>query len=487
MNKKIKQVLVAALALVMCAGALLYDPLPAFAKTYSHSLTFKSYKSELTYLDMVENESDVLPVSIVYKNGSNKVCTLAYFSLGPFGLNTSGHYLDYTASRDGEQIISSSMDCIGSLVAYSSKIYYVYARYITPDSNDFDAFVNSSTCVVKSLESTNVGTYIDMAGEFETYFTGDVANAIYDALNGKKNDDVQWNDSTSVYENAVDELGYIQNITTATKNVNLMHANQHSIPVIKFSFSTTTSTGKKIYEEGMDVQYMLTARSFESESDYSQKNVYKSAKSDLFFVSKNPNIYDEENSLNKGFFNFSAASDTWQSMHSELKDGMSFFANMVYDREFFIRPIYKESIFAPIKYGGWSRVVIDALGKTHVIEGTVEGGENNPDATPDSDGQLDDANNQYDSDHKVGSGDNESDAESNSKDASDISVSDFVDSFKDFDLSSLGNILNQLGEAASAFADLLGVVFGWMPTWVRGSLIAAVCIWIFMLIKRAIF
>lgn len=481
MNKKIKQAVAIALALVMCTGALLHNPHPVMAAEQYPVLSNGFVFSDIShngggydgyirnwYISNLESTDAVYALAYYDSCDEHDVTVHAFqyyylFSVSAFSFDRTIE-VDSNGTTQKEEVVtnhfSSVTDRTGTL------------------KGCFCSF--SVSKVGQKVMDYPIG-YDAYKGNLSAY---EVMNKI---LAGEDVDGLDAGDTSSIYENAVEELGYIQNITTATKNVNLMHANQHSIPVIKFSFSTTTSTGKKIYEEGMDVQYMLTARSFESESDYSQKNVYKSAKSDLFFVSKNPNIYDEENSLNKGFFNFSAASDTWQSMHSDLKDGMSLFANMVYDREFFIRPVYKESVFAPIKYGGWSRVVIDAFGKTHVIEGTVEGGENNPDATPDSDGQLDDANNQYDSDHKVGSGDNESDAESNSKDASDISVSDFVDSFKNFDLSSLGNILNQLGDAASAFADLLGVVLGWMPTWVRGSLIAAVCIWIFMLIKRAIF
>lgn len=483
MNKKIKQVIAIALALVMCAGALLSDPFRVyadkpFADVVDGFVPFSYFPtSHTTSITGVTQNEFVLSDNSSFGRYCFCVCYsnvnqyhIYVFDDGSF----SGEYQYAVRQYIGDVYTDDARSMKVSNISYNGHAYSICDLGYFVDYGSDDSW----KCHVPMIT-------------LEEY-TGNLSDLGYlvDACVQGQWEGIGWTNpegSSSTYEDAVDELGYIQNITTATKNVNLMYANQHSIPVIKFSFSTTTSTGKKIYEEGMDVQYMLTARSFESESDYSQKNVYKSAKSDLFFVSKNPNIYDEENSLNKGFFNFSAASDTWQSMHSEIKDGMSLFANMVYDREFFIRPVYRESIFAPIKYGGWSRVEIDAFGKTHVIEGTIEGGENNPDATPDSDGQLDNSNNQYDSDHKIGSGDNESDAESNSKDASDILGSDFVDSFKDFDLSSLSNILGQLGNAASAFADLLGVVFGWMPTWVRGSLIAAVCIWIFMLIKRAIF
>lgn len=478
MNKKIKQVIAIALALVMCAGALLYAPHPVMAAELYPVLS-----NGFVFSDIDHNGGDwngfIREFYVSNLESTDAVYALAYYDSS----------LDFNATKkpQGYYLFSKSkfsfdwtvnLNSNGSSHKDESSTSHYSA--VLDNTATLKGYFYPFSCLQTATKITDYPIGYDLSkGDLSAY---EVMNII---LSGDTLDGIDFGGS-STYQDAVDELGYIQNITTATKNVNLAHANQHSIPVIKFSFSTTTSTGKKIYEEGMDVQYMLTARSFESESDYSQKNVYKSAKSDLFFVSENPNIYDEKNSLNKGFFNFSAASDTWQSMYSDLKYGMSFFANIVYDREFFIRPVYRESIFSPIKYGGWSRVVIDAFGKTHVIEGTIQGGENNPDATPDSDGKLDESNNQYDSDHKIGSGNNESDAESNSKDASDIFGSDFVDSFKDFDLSSLSNILGQLGEAASAFADLIGVVFGWMPTWVRGSLIAAVSIWILMLIKRAI-
>ncbi len=398
MNKNNKQVVALALAFFVGFSVFFSAPSSVFASDLSYSLSYwgNADGSSLINLDFIYScSSDVFMIGVPYKINNQKSCTYMFVSLSPFQANSKGHFLSTTYS--GGTNFSVNSDNWGSF----DRFYYNFFAYYICSQNDFSykTFYDAVPYHITCLQDMNVGSGIDTLEEFKEYFSGEVADAIYSLLNGCPNENVE-SSSSSMYVNAVDELGYIQNITTATKNVNLMNANQHSIPVIKFSFSTTTSTGKKIYEEGMDVQYMLTARSFESESDYSQKNVYKSAKSDLFFVSKNPNIYDEENSLNKGFFNFSAASDTWQSMYSDLKDGMSLFANMVYDREFFIRPVYRESIFSPIKYGGWSRVVIDAFGKTHVIEGTVEGGENNPSAVPDSDGQLDDDNNQYDSDHK---------------------------------------------------------------------------------------
>lgn len=474
---------------VLCCILLCsFDIHKVFADTvYLHPVTHYDPDKDSNYTVTYEykNSGNVMTASVLYKNGSYDACTTLAVSLTPF-IPINGCYVNIYHHNSHLGSNKTAVLTSGDLSIYVCFLTY-YSSIINCDFNDL---IYSSDAIVRTCQFDDFDTYVDTEDEINKYFSGSIANVLGQMLFMNKSEGLEWiNGGPSDNENAVDEIGYLQNISCVTNNIDV--SSSHTIPVLKFSFSTTTSTGKKLYDDGMDVQYMLTAQSYDGKSAFDSRTVCKSAKSDLFLLSDNEHVYDDShlNSLNTGTLWFSSTSDTWQNMYSEIKDGLSAFSNMYFERQFFLRPIYRENVHAPVQYGGWSRVTINTDGSIDVEDGFIPQSDENPDSSPGSDGNLDNVTNEYKGEHSIGSGDNLDDAESNSKEWDKVfdSVDDIMDTFDEFDIRSLDDIFNQLSQSVKGFANLFSIVFSWVPQWLQYSIIAAISIWVFMLIKKAIF
>lgn len=474
MNKKNKQAVAIALALVMCAGALLYDPHPV----------------------MAAEQYPVLSNGFVFSDISHNG--------GGYDGYIRNWYISNLESTDAVYALAYYDSCdIHDATTHAPQYYYLFSN----SAFSFDRTIeldSNGTAQKDEIATNHFSSVTDRTGTLKGYFcpfsVSKVGQKItdypigYDAykgdlsayevmniiLSGDLLDGLDFGNS-STYEDAVDELGYLQNV--AFKSVRVASTTEPPIiylPIDRFTFSNTTTKDVLMNDVDYDVEYFIVHRSYASKSDYDKKNIYKKSWSDLYYLSKQEHVFNEStvNSIDNGvlWYYFDSDSSSWVS---KISEGLNR-TYAVYSSIVFMRPIKRDG--NSLKCGGWTKIDFDLNNSPHVTNGHNPFDDNNPQGMPDEDGNFGDIDSEKDIDYDIGYGDNVDDAANDNS-----NIDDIIDFVNDFDLSSLSNILSQLGEAASAFADLLGVVFGWMPTWVRGSLIAAVCIWIFMLIKRAIF
>lgn len=472
MNKKIKQAVAIALALVMCAGALLHDPHPVMAAEQYPVLSNGFVFSDIShngggYDGYIRNwyisnlESTDAVYALAYYDSCDAHDATAHAPQYYYLFSSSAFSFDRTIKVDPngttqkDEIVTNHFSSVTDHTGTLKGCFYPFSvskvgQKITDYPIGYDAYKGN-------LSAYEVMNKI-LAGEDIDGIDGGISSYERDTSLGALQD-IDYRKIYTKKNGLADKLFY------------------------RFTWNRKTSTDVDLSLDGYDVLYYWECYSIEktftgkikqSDSLFTDKKLVKGTQDNYYTILQNAyegqlydiykKVYDTQPAITKDF-------DVITVLH--------------------VAPAYKDSIFAPIKYGLWSHVTFDNAGTARTVQETVSdlkdgnGLEAGFDIeTENEDGTSDTTHNK----NTVGVGNDVDEAVNNSDHGNDtIFDSDFVDSFKDFDLSSLGNILNQLGDAASAFADLLGVVFGWMPTWVRGSLIAAVCTWIFMLIKRAIF
>ena len=471
MNKKIKQVLVIALALALLLGfgSFVSDPCEVMAA--ERFQPFSDIKVDLQIDEVNQVSDDML-------RSQRFVDSFSDSNIKLFGIKQNGFIHVYAASLastsftyrnvqwyKGEMTSSESKNVsLSNKTSYESSCYFYNDFWAIPSSSDvfiMRCFV--PYVVVPDDQVVNIGYWCDA-----------VFNGVWDGFTCDFTAD-------ATYDDAVDNLGYLQNV--AFKSVRVASTTEPPIiylPIDRFTFSNTTTKDVLLSDADYDIEYFIIHRSYASKSDYDKKNIYKKSWSDLYYLSKQEHVFNDStvNSIDNGvlWYYFDSDSTSWVS---EISEGLNR-TYAVYSSVVFMRPVKRDG--NTLKAGGWTKIDFDLNNSPHVTNGHNPFDNDNPQGMPDDDGNFGDVESERDIDYDIGYGDNVDDA-SNDK----SNIDDIIDFVNDFDLSSLSDILVQLGEAARSFANLLGVVFGWMPTWVRGSLIAAVCIWIFMLIKRAIF
>ena len=471
MNKKIKQVIAIALALVMCAGALLHAPHPVMAAELYPVLSNGFVFSDINY-----NGGDwngfIREFYVSNLESADAVYALAYYD-STVDYNATKKAQSYYLFSKSKFSFDWTMNVNSNGSSYKDESSTSHYSAVLDNSAALKGYFYPFSCLQTATKITDYPIGYDLSqGDLSAY---EVMNKI---LAGEDIDGIDG--GVSSYERDT-SLGALQNI-----DYRKIYTKKNGLAdklFYRFTWNRETSTGVDLSLDGYDVLYYWECYSIEktftgkvkqSESLFTDKKLVKGTQDNYYTILQNAyegqlydiykKVYDTQPAITKDF-------DVITVLH--------------------VAPAYKESIFAPIKYGLWSHVTFDNAGTARTVQETIgdfndgNGLEAGFDIeTENEDGTSDTSHNK----NTVGVGNDIDEAVNNSNHGNDtIFDSDFVDSFKNFDLSSLSNILGQLGNAASAFADLLGVVFGWMPTWVRGSLIAAVCIWIFMLIKRAIF
>ena len=498
MNKKIKQVIAAALALVMCAGALMCDPHPVMANDEVYgfwgcdeeaSYSFHAYgitdcrSSSLKYLN-VDCTIDICPSSVgvtvipyIYKgnttgassfhSGSHSIFYVHVLLVSESSFSGSvAFHNTFTGFVESDSTITSGFTSVYSS-GHGGYIYDIQVNNSFCDVDDLFDYSFPSSYIFSDSEEFDVRPYSKAV-----LGVGSLSSSEFELIR---------NDATLAYEDAVDELGYLQNV--AFKSVRVASTTEPPIiylPIDRFTFSNTTTKDVLLNDADYDIEYFIIHRSYASKSDYDKKNVYKKSWSDLYYLSKQEHVFNDStvNSIDNGvlWYYFDSDSSSWVS---EISEGLNR-TYAVYSSIVYMRPVKRDG--NTLKCGGWTKIDFDLNNSPHVTDGHNPFDDDNPQGMPDDDGNFGDIDSEKDIDYDIGYGDNVDDAANDNS-----NIDDIIDFVNDFDLSSLSDILVQLGEAARSFANLLGVVFGWMPSWVRASLIAAVSIWIFMLIKRAIF
>lgn len=477
MNLKNKQVVALALALLVGSGVFFSAPRSVFASDLSFSLSYMGdANGTIINLDFFYlNPSDVFMIGVPYKINNQISCTYMFVSLSPFQANSIGHMLSYAYS--GGTNFSRNMDYSGSF----DRFYYNYFSFNIIDPQcDFlyETFYDAVPYHITCLQDMNVVSGIDTYAEYEEYFSGEVADAIYSLLNGHPNDNVESN-SSFIYENAVDELGYIVNVHASNAVETETNGGKDWINRIKYSRRTSTDFDLK--SDGADVQYFFVF------NGVAKTKLGLGSKIDMSEYTSDARYAGNEHTY------FSYTSDDWRSVYQDWMNANNLSSTdrvVDTDVEVWMRPILKENIFSPIKVGGWTVLTED--GGTYLIDSdeTCNYNDDNSELKPGRDSNSSNGDSaKTDNTQKIGVDLDDSDAVDDALDnGNHVNTTDQIkDQFNDFDLGDLPTILDELGEAAQSFAEVLKVVFSWLPSWVVGSIIAAVFIWIFMLIKRAIF
>lgn len=249
----------------------------------------------------------------------------------------------------------------------------------------------------------------------------------------------------------------------------------------RFSWSGRTSTGVDLSKDEYDIIYYWECYSIEktfsgkikqSDSLFSDKRLVKNTQENYFTILQNAyegqfydiykSVYDTQPFLTKDF-------QVITKLH--------------------IAPVFRSGDVNQI--GLWTHVTFDNAGTTETVQDTVgdladgDGLEAPFDVETDfPDGTSDILHNK----NTVGVGSDINEALHNSASGnSTIIDTDLLDSFNEFDIRSLDDIFIQLSQGVKGFANLFNIVFSWVPQWLQYSIIAAISIWVFMLIKKAIF
>lgn len=469
MNKKIKQAVAIALALVMCAGVFLYNPQPVLA-TVSYK-PFFDISEGLQFSQAVQKSDGMVKIRYVIDSFSDsnikmfgiKQKDMTYYYAISLASATYTWQKEFFDNNELSNIVTYDCSIVAHLT-YDSHIYYysqlMAASDITSDVLDFKCLI---PYVVISDDQS-----VDLAYWCDAVFSGVWDEFTFDGVG-----------VSSSYENAVDDLGYIVDVHAS--NVIETETNGGKDWINRIKYSRKTSTDFDLKSDGADVQYFFVFNG--------------SAKTKLGLGSKidmSEYISDARYAGNEHMY-FSYSSDDWRAVYQNWMSANNLSSTdrvVDTDVEIWMRPVYKENIFSSTKVGGWTVLTED--GGTYLIDSdeTCNYDDDNSDLKPGRDSNTSNGDsNKTDNSQKIGVDLDDSDAVEDGLDnGNHVNTTDQIkDQFNDFDLGNLPTILEQLGEAAAAFAGLIGVVFSWMPSWVRASLIAAVCIWIFMLIKRAIF
>jgi hypothetical protein len=264
------------------------------------------------------------------------------------------------------------------------------------------------------------------------------------------------------------DLGYLENVSVTRSSVD---QGQHSMPVTKINFSTTTSTGVDLRQDGYDVEYYLTMQS------YKDGSLYSSASTDSMILSNNDCGSSEScvSSISSGALYITGSCDPYQNLYDEVTSGLGLFSSATTSLQIWMRPVYFDG--SDSFYGQWTK--ISSVGSTNaltgkytvdVVTGTTDDGKVN------SSGNLDNVTASSSQTGTSGSGDSYESASSASTPSHEVdsSLSDLWTNAE--------TMLNGIGNVPLIVAS----VFSFLPTWCLGFVAVAFGLIVLLIIYKLV-
>lgn len=406
----------------------------------------------------VSFSSDFYVLAVHVVNSDEDIYQFVLFSSSPFSYSMGSGW--GTSSSDvfnGKKYNSSLYyDVSNRIYNWLNDSYYGYGSR----TSVFDIYVpiyesnvrfgNSSYTLTDSSQVAVLNSILN--NTFDEDFFGGISGLTFDSDSAEYDTD----------------LGYLQNVSVTRSSVD---QGQHSMPVTKINFSTTTSTGVDLRQDGYDVEYYLTMQS------YKDGSLYSSASTDSMIVSNNDCGSSESciSSISSGALYITGACDPYQNLYDEVTSGLSSFSTATVYLQIWMRPVYFDG--SSSFYGQWTKITSDGstnalTGKytVDVVTGTTDDGKVN------TSGDLDNITASSSQTGTAGSGDTYESASSSS------TPSHEVDSSSSDLWANAETMLNGIGNVPLIVAS----VFSFLPTWCLGFVAVAFGLIVLLIIYKLV-